>query len=43
MKKQKGFTLIEIMVVIAIIAGLVAMVAPNIIGEAGSARVVQAR
>jgi len=43
MKKQKGFTLIEIMVVIAIIAGLVAMVAPNIIGEAGSARVKTAK
>jgi len=43
MKKQKGFTLIEIMVVIAIIAGLVAMVAPNIIGEAGSARIKTAK
>ena len=43
MKKQQGFTLIEIMVVIAIIAGLVAMVAPNIIGEAGAARVKTAK
>lgn len=43
MKKQAGFTLLEIMVVIAIIATLVAMVAPNIIGEAGSARVKTAK
>jgi len=43
MKKQKGFTLIEIMVVLAILAGLVAMVAPNIIGEAGAARVKTAK
>lgn len=43
MKTQKGFTLIEIMVVLAILAGLVAMVAPNIIGEAGAARVKTAK
>ena len=43
MKQQKGFTLIEIMVVLAILAGLVAMVAPNIIGEAGAARVKTAK
>jgi general secretion pathway protein G len=43
MKAQKGFTLIEIMVVLAILAGLVAMVAPNIIGEAGAARVKTAK
>jgi len=43
MKFQKGFTLIEIMVVLAILAGLVAMVAPNIIGEAGAARVKTAK
>lgn len=43
MKKQQGFTLIEIMVVLAILAGLVAMVAPNIIGEAGAARVKTAK
>ena len=43
MKKQSGFTLIEIMVVLAILAGLVAMVAPNIIGEAGAARVKTAK
>ena len=42
-KKQSGFTLIEIMVVLAILAGLVAMVAPNIIGEAGAARVKTAK
>ena len=40
---QSGFTLIEIMVVLAILAGLVAMVAPNIIGEAGAARVKTAK
>lgn len=43
MKRQSGFTLIEIMVVLAILAGLVAMVAPNIIGEAGAARVKTAK
>lgn len=41
--KQSGFTLIEIMVVLAILAGLIAMVAPNIIGEAGAARVKTAK
>ncbi len=43
MNKQSGFSLIELMVVIAIIAGLVAMVAPNIIGSAGEARVETAK
>jgi len=43
MKRQSGFTLIEIMVVLAILAGLVAMVAPNIIGEAGAARIKTAK
>jgi general secretion pathway protein G len=43
MKTQKGFTLIEIMVVLAILAGLIAMVAPNIIGEAGRAKVKTAK
>lgn len=42
-RKQSGFTLIEIMVVLAILAGLIAMVAPNIIGEAGAARVKTAK
>lgn len=42
-RKQAGFTLIEIMVVLAILAGLIAMVAPNIIGEAGAARVKTAK
>ena len=41
--RQSGFTLIEIMVVLAILAGLIAMVAPNIIGEAGAARVKTAK
>jgi general secretion pathway protein G len=43
MNRQTGFTLLEIMIVVAIIAGLVAMVAPNIIGEAGAARVKTAQ
>jgi general secretion pathway protein G len=43
LKHQSGFTLIEIMIVVAIIAGLVAMVAPNILGEAGAARVKTAK
>ena len=43
MKKQNGFTLIEILVVIAIIAGLVALVAPNILGSAGEARIKTAK
>lgn len=39
MKKQSGFTLIEIMVVLAILGFLVAMVAPNILGRTGEAQV----
>lgn len=38
-KKQSGFTLIEIMVVMVILGLLVAVVAPNIIGRGEEARV----
>jgi general secretion pathway protein G len=37
--KQSGFTLIEVMVVLAIIGGMLALVAGNIIGNAGEARI----
>ncbi len=36
---QRGFTLLEVMVVLAIIGGIMALVATNIIGSAGDARV----
>jgi len=35
--KQKGFTLLEIMVVIMIIGGMAALVVPNLIGNKGRA------
>ncbi len=37
-KKQKGFTLIEIMVVVVILGILGALVVPNILGRTGEAR-----
>ncbi|MBF0486509.1 MAG: type II secretion system major pseudopilin GspG [Candidatus Omnitrophica bacterium] len=42
-KIKKGFTLIEIMLVVIIIGVLVAMVAPNISGRSEQARAVAAR
>lgn len=40
---QKGFTLIEIMVVVVIISVLIGLVAPNILGRVDEARVTAAR
>jgi general secretion pathway protein G len=40
---QRGFTLIEIMVVVVIIGVLIGLVAPNILGRVDSARVTAAR
>jgi general secretion pathway protein G len=42
-KKQKGFTLIEIMVVVVIIGILIGLVAPNIVGNVDEARVTAAK
>ena len=42
-QRDSGFTLIEIMVVVAIIGILLAMVAPNIVGRSDDARVVKAQ
>ncbi|WP_221798642.1 type II secretion system major pseudopilin GspG [Oceanobacter mangrovi] len=38
-KRVQGFTLLEVMVVLAIIGGIMALVATNIIGSAADARV----
>lgn len=37
--KQRGFTLLEVMVVLAIIGSIMALVATNILGSAGDARI----
>jgi len=42
-KQQSGFTLIEILVVLVILATLIAAVAPNILGRSDEARVTVAK
>lgn len=42
-KKQNGFTLIEIMVVVVILGILGALIVPNIMGRTGEARVTAAK
>ena len=41
--QQHGFTLIEIMVVVVILGVLAALVAPNILGRTGDARITAAK
>jgi len=43
MRKQAGFTLIEVMVVVVILGILGALIVPNILGRAGEARVTAAK
>jgi general secretion pathway protein G len=42
-RRESGFTLIEIMVVLVIIAIMTALIVPNIMGQAGEARVTAAK